>query len=89
MKQYGYPPAPDQCAEAPVPKSLKEKADTQMLTPVVSSGMVPGALNRPLTNQAIVRQLYKEYAEDLTVGPISVTVGGRTFYIGEKGWCVV
>lgn len=89
MNRYGYPPAPDECAEAPVPKSLKVRADTQMLTPVVSSGMVPGALNRPLTNQAIVRQLQKEYADDLMVGPVSVTVGAKTFYIGEKGWCVV
>lgn len=89
MDRYGFPPSRDDCAEVPPPDGLVTVSDHAMLTSFVDTGMVPGGLGRPLTNQAVARQLIREYADDIAVGPVCVTVPKRgTFYLSEKGWCV-
>lgn len=90
MKEWGKPPALDDCAEVPLPDGVKLRADHALLKPVAQTGMVPRALKTPLPVNAIVRQLIVAYARDIEVGPVAVKVPGiGTVCISTTGWCVV
>lgn len=87
VKQYGYPPEAQECAETPMPSSVKVRVDHQMLSRHTDTGMAPFALNRALPPAAVVRQLYAIFREDLPVAVMAPGYG--VFLIGGKGWKLV
>lgn len=85
MTRYGYPPAIEDCTEAPVPDGLVVKT-SQNIIPPEAEGM-HSWLAKPVSAEAIARQLNLVYADSR---PVKVTVKGYgQFLLGDEGWVLL
>ncbi len=86
MNRYGEPPDDWECEDREIPQGLMLKVTNGVITDHVHT-MVP-ALHKPVSVQAVARQLNQAYDFGRT-NPVRVAVPGYgTYRLGPKGWCV-